>query len=242
MVDCVIHPIPILEMRVDKSMMTYRLNFGLPVSSVAYVWYIQGPNEAIVVDAGVSIEFARRPGRQIREIQTLSSGLRKFGMDFGDVDIVIITHLHHDHVADASRFTQAKLLVQRDELRSARNPHPSFASDYSFFKKNLAGLKFETVDGDTGICDGVSVIKTPGHSLGGQSVSVKTARGTAIIAGLCTVRDNFETSQQATPVIPPGIFTSLPDAYDSLLRIKKTADVVLPLHDSQFLQTESVPD
>jgi len=51
MVNCIIHPIPLVEMESDKSLMTYRLNFGEIIKPITYVWYIEGAKERILVDA-----------------------------------------------------------------------------------------------------------------------------------------------------------------------------------------------
>jgi len=103
------------------------------------------------------------------------------------------------------------------------------------------GLNFEVIDGDTRVCEEVSVLKTPGHTPGGQSVSIKTAQGIAIISGLCTIRENFEPLNKTTPVITPGIHTNPLDAYDSILRIKEMANIVVPLHDPEYLQKTGIP-
>lgn len=241
MANCVIHPIPLFEGKRDKSQWTYHLNFGQQVSMAQYVWYIEGTKETILVDAGGSSEYSAGVGRPVKEIQTLESGLNKLGLTFGDIDLVILTHLHFDHVAQASRFSKARFLVQRDELEFARNPHPSVARGYH--REFFEGLNFEVINGDARVCDEVSVLSTPGHTPGGQSVSIKTAQGTAIIAGLCTIRDNFEPPSPARGMLvtTPGIHTNVLEAYDSVLRIKEMADIILPLHEYEFIDKSSVP-
>ena len=64
-----------------------------------------------------------------------------------------------------------------------------------------------------------------------------------IIAGLCTIQENFEPPDPAFlwPVIAPGRNTNVLDAYDSLLRIKELADIVVPLHDAKFRHVSSIP-
>jgi len=231
--NCIIHPIPLFQTMGDKSRQTYRLNLGQQLALVNYVWYIDGTKERILIDAGGSAEYFRRFGIPVEEIQTLDSGLNKVGVSFSDIDLIILTHLHTDHIAQASRFPKAKFLIQKDELEFGRNPHPAIASSYvqEFFKR----LNFVILNGDTKICDGLSVIKTPGHTQGGQSVCVETAQGTIIISGLCTIRENFDPPSPISDtmaVIVPTIHTNVLDAYDSLIKIKKLADIVLPLHDS----------
>ena len=241
MANCIIHPIPLYQIKGYTSMMTYLTNLGQQDTRVNYVWYIEGAREKILVDAGGTVEsHARFAGTQPVEIQTLDQGLDKLGLGFSDIDLIILTHLHFDHVAQARRFPKAKLLIQRDELQFAQNPHPAAA--WPYWKEFFDGLNFEVISGDTKISDEVSVISTPGHTPGGQSVTVKTTQGMAIIAGLCTIRDNFEPPPPiTTPVITPGIHTNVLDAYDSVLRIKEMADIVIPLHDPEFLGRGSIP-
>jgi len=243
MANCVIRPIPLAEMTLDKSMLTYRLNFGQPFTQVVYVWYIEGPKEKILVDAGVSAEYlSQKRGMPARDIQSLESGLSKLGLTPDDIDLVIITHLHSDHVAQGRQFTKARFLIQKDELEFAQNPHPTVATQYP--REFFDGLNFEIIKGDTRICEEVSVLSTPGHTPGGQSVSIKTAQGIAIISGICTIRENFEPPEpfaKTMSVMPPGIFVHLFDVYDSLLRIKKAADIIIPNHEPEDVEISHIP-
>lgn len=243
MVNCIIHPIPILESWIDKSLMTYRMNFGQTLRSIGYVWYIEGLKKKILIDAGASVYYLSVVrGMPAQEIQTLDSGLAKLGMSFADIDLIILTHLHHDHVAEAKRFPRATFLVQRRELEFAQNPHPSVAPMYN--KEFFGDLHFEVLAGDTRICEEISVLFTPGHTPGGQSVSVKTAKGTVIITGLCSIRENFDPPfpmGKTMPVITPGMHTNAIEAYDSAVRIKEMADMIIPVHEPEFQQRDSIP-
>jgi len=243
MANCVIHPIPIVESKLDKSLMTYRMNFGQTILSIGYVWYIKGTKERILVDAGASAEYLSTVrGMPAKEIQTLETGLKNLGIGFSDIDLIIITHLHNDHIADAHRFPGARFVVQEKELDFARNPHPSVGAPYC--REFFDGLRFEVVRGDTKICEEISVLFTPGHTPGGQSVSIKTAQGAAIITGLCTIREVFDPPQaiaKSTPVITPGMHTNVIEAYDSVVRIKEMADIIVPNHDPEFRNKSSLP-
>ncbi len=146
MANCIIHPIPLFVSEPDKSGFTYRLNIGQRIIAVGYVWYIEGTKERILVDAGVNTEYMWKVRQMMaRDIQTVDSGLSKLGLSPTDIDLVILTHLHHDHVAQAFRFTKARFLIQRDELEFAQNPHPSSA--LPFYKEFFDGLNFEVRSG-----------------------------------------------------------------------------------------------
>lgn len=242
MTDCIIHPIPLVQLKHDKSMMTYRLNIGQPLYCANYAWYIEGAKQKILVDTGGTSEFFAERGQLDKVIQSLDTGLSKLGVGFDDIDLVILTHLHHDHVAHAPRFPKARFIVQKDELEFAQNPHPAVA--ISFHKEFFDGLNFEVISGDTRISEEISVISTPGHTPGGQSVCIKTAQGIVVIAGLCTIQENFEPPSplnQTMPVITPAFHINVLEAYDSLLKIKAVADMVIAPHDSKFQQMSSIP-
>jgi glyoxylase-like metal-dependent hydrolase (beta-lactamase superfamily II) len=237
----IIHPIFLFEMNSDKSSFTYRQNQGTRIMLPGYIWYLEGLDQRVVVDAGGDAAYMWNERKiPAREIQTLEAGLGKYHLSPKDIDIVILTHLHQDHVGLGACFTKARFVVQKDEIEFALNPHPVFAASYEkrFFEK----LRFEAIDGDAEIGPGVSVKKSPGHSPGGQSVLVRADSGTAVISGLCTIRENFEPPQpNALPVLTPGIHSDPLQAYDSLLEIKKLGNIVIPLHDSRFQNVRNIP-
>lgn len=243
MVNCIIHPIPLYQEHGDKSTLLYRFDCGQQFTVVGYIWYIEGAREKILVDAGGSTEFISKVlGRKTcEEIQTVDYGLSKFGLSCNDIDLVILTHLHHDHIAQASRFPKARFLVQRDELEFAQNPHPFFAAVYP--KKFFEGLNFEVISGDNKVSDAISVLSTPGHTMGGQSVLISTAQGTAIISGLCTTQENFEPLLvgKTSPVIPPTPHCDVLQAYDSMVKIKEMADILVPNHEAKYSHIDSIP-
>ena len=178
---CVIRPVALVRGPMEKSAHTYFVDFGQTVEVGYYVWYIEGPRQKIVVDAGVTaaiLQAAGLTGR--RDIQSLEEGLGKLDLKPGDIDIVIATHLHHDHISLAHSFTKAKFVVQQKELEEARNPHPIWARTYGL-QKEFGDLNYEVIEGDKEIAEGVRVICTPGHTPGTQSVVIETADGLAVI-------------------------------------------------------------
>jgi N-acyl homoserine lactone hydrolase len=239
-----IRPIPLCKGIRDRSQWLYRMFFGQMVISVNYLWYIEGLDHAMLVDCGGSIEeFKRRGTLNDEHIQTIEEGLNKFGLAPEDIEVVIITHLHWDHVWFASKFSRAKFYVQRAEYDYAVNPHPSGLLDFD--KALFKDLDFEFVEGNKRIMDGVRVILTPGHTPGGQSVAVDTPEGSAVITGFCCVLDNFyppeEVREKGFEIVTPGIHMDVPKIYDSVVHVKEIADIIIPLHEPKFVAIDQIP-
>jgi N-acyl homoserine lactone hydrolase len=219
--------------------MTYLSGFGETVTVNGYIWYIEGPKENIVVDTGGKAETISMLGFPAKDVQSPEKALVKMGLRCDDIDIVILTHLMHDHFEYAEKFRNARFLVQKDELDYARNPHPLLQYFYMPIQDLLNQTDFDVVEGDKEIVKGVKVLLTPGHSPGSQSVAIEAEKGTAVITGFCCVNENFV--EGVWPVIPSGIHANATQAYDSMLKIKEIADIIIPLHESTFAEKDIIP-
>jgi N-acyl homoserine lactone hydrolase len=239
-----IRPIPLYKGTRDKSQWTYRINPGQKTGSAHYIWLIEGAEKTILVDCGAGAQAYRDRGLADERVQGLATGFRKVGLAIQDVELVILTHLHWDHVGLASEFPHASFLVQKQEYEFAIDPHPAAASGYD--KDLFSNLNLELLQGDTEVISGVRLILTPGHTPGGQSVVVDTPKGLAVITGFCCLLENFfpppPLRTKGIEIVAPGIHTDLLEAYDSVLKVKHSADIVIPLHDPGFLEVDRIPE
>ena len=77
---------------------------------------------------------------------------------------------------------------------------------------------------------------SPGHTPGCQSVAVETAKGTAVISGFCATEETFQPPGENMPLPKqpeaqiPAIHINAAEADESVMRVKKIADIILPLH------------
>jgi N-acyl homoserine lactone hydrolase len=134
-----------------------------------YGWAIETPEGTIVVDTGM-IDSTPSLDRDWGPV------LRAWP-DLGDVVAVINTHLHFDHCGGNRRFAGTPTYVQRAELEVAVEP------DYLEEWVRFDGATYVEVDGDAELFDGISVLFTPGHSAGHQSVVVETPQGRVVLGG-----------------------------------------------------------
>lgn len=237
-----IRPILLNKFILDKSLILYRVHFRKTLVMGGYVWFIEGAKGNVLIDSGADIALFKKLGHPIEPIRTIEQGLDTVGVKPADIDTIIITHSHHDHLSGARLFPNARFIMQEAEIDFLRHPHPYFEKEN--YPEMLDGLKLEPVKGDTEIQEGLKVLHTPGHTPGAESIAVETEKGTAIITGFCSIRENFEPPPEVAamyPLIPPTIHSNLYDAYDSMVRVKQLAKIILPLHSPDLFDTARVP-
>jgi glyoxylase-like metal-dependent hydrolase (beta-lactamase superfamily II) len=239
-----IRPLLLGKNKLSKGQMTYFVDWDKQIWSAIAIWYINVQGQNVLVDTGISNPEIQKYlfGRAYEEINTFERALESVGITPDDVNIVIQTHLHYDHCANTQKCRNAKVIVQEAELNFAYSPHALFAGSI-----NLAFLKdlnFRVVSGDAEILPGIEVILVPGHSPGTQAVAVETEKGTAIISGFCSIKDNFyppEAMRQKWPVMAPGVSVNSLQAFDSALRLKSLADIIIPQHDMEYAERKEIP-
>jgi N-acyl homoserine lactone hydrolase len=233
-----IHPLVVGANSTDQGIMTYLKGYGKRIWIPSYVFHLEGGPENILVDTGleqfmVPKEVEEKYGLQVQEFE---DALASLGLTPEKIDIIIHTHLHNDHCENDYKCTNARVYVQRAEYEFFRNPHPV---DHRYFPDLLDEVEVVLVEGDREIVEGVSVLLTPGHTVGGQSVVINTRAGKAVITGFCCNEQNFPATG---PVVPPGVHLNLIDAYESACRVKEVADILIPLHDLAVGRRRSIPD
>jgi len=217
----------------DNSNMMYMKDNGRKIDIPLISWLLTDGKINILVDTGGTAPDGKRYLPYIRNSdEALENQLGLLDINPDDISIVILTHLHWDHSGNNLLFPNAKFFVQKKELQYAVCPlaiHKS-AYDYDLIFKT----KYTAIKGDCDILDGISVITTPGHSPGSQSIIVNTNEGNYVIVGdLIGLFECYESD----PMIVNGLHTNLFEYYDSLDRIKALGAKILPGHDPKvFLQ------
>jgi glyoxylase-like metal-dependent hydrolase (beta-lactamase superfamily II) len=153
---------------------------------------IETGDRKVVVDLGFGDQTADFP-----DFATLTGGrfldsLKQTGVDLGDVDTVVYTHLHVDHVGWTSRaegngraltFTNARHLTSGAEWQHWSKPDESgVGPDPDAVLTPLQARLEEVGDGQT-VAPGVTMRSTPGHTPGHQSVVISSGSARAIITG-----------------------------------------------------------
>jgi glyoxylase-like metal-dependent hydrolase (beta-lactamase superfamily II) len=139
----------------------------------------------VLVDAGIgpadapAATWAPVPGR-------LPEQLARAGIEPDEVDLVVLTHLHTDHVGWAATgrrpyFRNARYALQRAELESAQHIAPA-TFDGIVTPLHESG-QLDLLDGDRVLAPGLRAVATPGHTPGHQCVVLDGGGRTLALTG-----------------------------------------------------------
>jgi len=106
--------------------------------------------------------------------QTLRSQMESLGIGPESLRYVAISHSHGDHIGNAKDFTKPVLLIQKREYEFAMSTAPNPLRDDQ--KVKLLSGDFD-VFGD----DSVTIVSTPGHTPGHQSLLVRLPKTGAVL-------------------------------------------------------------
>jgi N-acyl homoserine lactone hydrolase len=200
------------------------VNVDLPLIA----WYLEGSDQKILIDTGGGDPLQANPKcmpyKRIED-QSIENALARIGIMCEDIELVINTHLHWDHACGNQSFSQARFLVQEDELRYARS-QPSDAPGACPAK--ILEMNYETVKGDTQVAEGVRTLFTPGHTPGLQGILVDGAQRQYFLAG-----DNLPLFQnlEGEPFRKTNIVLDPLQYQNSLEKIAGLSAFILPSHD-----------
>jgi N-acyl homoserine lactone hydrolase len=171
----------------------HRINFGffvrpaeetlthVPNVEPVYAYLVTHPEVTLLFDTGIgAVDPETEAHYQPRRID-LSSALAQVRAQPAMVDLIANSHLHFDHCGHNADFCDRTILVQESELRIARGPNYTMSELVDF-----PTAHYELIDGITSIAPGLTLVPTPGHSPGHQSLVVECTDGTLIVAGQAT--------------------------------------------------------
>jgi glyoxylase-like metal-dependent hydrolase (beta-lactamase superfamily II) len=210
------------------------------VEMAYYFWVISGSGRTILVDTGFDPQVGARRGRTC--VYEPLDGLVRLGIDPGDVDTIVVSHLHYDHIGNLAAFPQARLVVPRKELEfwtGAYADRHQFASHVE--AEEIARLeeahrsgRVRLVDGREQIVDGITAIVVGGHSPGQQVTVVSGTAGDVVLTS-----DAVHFYEELEADRPFGVVADLERMYGAYDLVKELGTapgaVIVPGHDPDVM-------
>ncbi len=205
--------------------------FALGQSVAVHGFLIDHPDGVILVDTGVGfgndfIDDLYQPRRE-----RLDGLLEQVGRGLDEVVAVVNSHLHFDHCGQNPALfgTSTTFFVQAAEIEAVETDR--FYTDASWALSPPDQRR--VLSGDEQIADGVTILATPGHTVGHQSVLVEAA-GRRVVIGAQVVwhRDEFESEVASRANVDPTPELQSA-AVESIRRLKSLQPEVVHLSHCQ---------
>lgn len=169
----------------------------------------------------------------------LPQRLKEAGLSMEDINMVVMTHLDFDHVGWLSYLKHAEVVLQKEEHEFAFDPPPYARHRFRHPERfNSPDIKWRLVDGDCILMPGLTLLFTPGHTPGHQSVMLDLPEsGTILLVGDAGhFQENFEKE------LIPSFCGDPRQALYSIRRLKVWSQVrnapIFPTHDMNFWRQE----
>lgn len=197
-----LHAFNTADWSMDNSFLMQLQDPGEPYEATCPFYLVEHPEGLVVVDTGVSHDLLDDPASYGRfgapfmedflpyidwdESMHPRSHLADVGYEPGDVDYVVMSHLHSDHAGQIDLFDGAEFVVQEEELRYAWWPdaiQEIFYLDGDFGVLRSGEFDVTVVEGSYDVFGDGSVVTvpTPGHTPGHQSVTVELGGETVVL-------------------------------------------------------------
>lgn len=184
-------------------------------------------NTVLIRDGGMNVIVD--PGiLQLGRYGAFQKRLAELGLEPRDIDMVVNTHCHYDHIESNYLFRGKPLVVHEKEVEYCSNLYwPEFTEAF------MGIMEIDAVSGEKKLSENVRVIETLGHTPGSISVLAETKEGlVACIGDAAIVREDlleFRVPSVVTKNIAPEV------SVNSLKRIAALNPfMVVPGHDAPF--------
>jgi glyoxylase-like metal-dependent hydrolase (beta-lactamase superfamily II) len=161
-------------------------------------YLVETPDHVILVDSCVGNHKPRptRPAWNMMDSDRYRVNLAAAGFDLGDIDFVMCTHLHTDHVGWNTRldngrwvptFPNARYLFAERELAFWKQRHQDHPETCPWITDSVLPIieakRADLVSSAHKFNDLVSLVPTPGHTIDHFSVRIGKAGEDAVITG-----------------------------------------------------------
>jgi glyoxylase-like metal-dependent hydrolase (beta-lactamase superfamily II) len=167
---------------------------------------VKAGGKTIVIDTGNGIgAIAATKG----EVGHHRANLQAAGIDANAVDIVLISHIHGDHIGGLKNpdgspaYPNAEIKIAAvewaywtDESNMAKTPKPN-QGNFANVKKVFSGLKPTPFEAGKEVAPGITAVATPGHTPGHTSFVVASGSKRVLIQG--------------DVALAPGVFVKHPE-------------------------------
>lgn len=213
--------------RIDVLLEGYGVNTNIGLTALCAVLLIEGP-DATGRHTRILVDPAHVGRRTF-----LWEALAGRGLAATDIDMVVLTHAHWDHVQNIDVFDHAPLYLHPDERTYSQHPHRNDWATPAWTGAILERMDLREVEEGDELIPGVGIVDLSGHTVGSIGITVTNEDGLSLITG-----DALHYASVARSRVNPLVFWDTELAEASIDRAVGLADIIYPGHDQAFRLTK----
>jgi glyoxylase-like metal-dependent hydrolase (beta-lactamase superfamily II) len=206
-----------------------------PASLAYYFWVLRDGERVVLLDTGWDPAVARRRGRDCL-VEPLAA-LAALGIAPEQVDTILVSHFHYDHIGNLRAFPAAELVVPRTEVEFWAEPIArggQFAThvedaELAVVEAARAAGRVREVSGEAEVLPGIRAIEVGGHSPGQLMFLVAGERRDVLLTSdAAHLYEDYERDR------PSSVVADLAAMYRAHARIRDLAaagTTIVPGHD-----------
>jgi N-acyl homoserine lactone hydrolase len=219
-------PLDVPAPTIDTLLMGYGLFSDQGSAGLCGVYLVEHGSRRILFDCG-------HAGRR----RALQRALTRRGLLTRDIDTLVLSHAHWDHIQNADLFERATILLHPEELDRLRTPPADDPALPPWSAAVLRELVVRPVTSGYTITSGVSLVGLPGHTMGSIGLRVSTETGTALLTGDAVSSAKALRAGRCTVVTAGEALAARTTEH-----VRSTAAFVYPGHDRPFTVVNGLPD
>ncbi|MEN6412329.1 MAG: MBL fold metallo-hydrolase [Veillonellales bacterium] len=179
------------------------------------VVYVETVGHKILFDTGSMVERSELPKR-----------FAEHGLRMDDIDLLVLSHFHHDHIMNFDYFKNARILLHEQEAEWVSQDVEDWPVPKYLFPVLQNSGRLELIQKDEEILPGVSTLLSPGHTPGCMSLVLRDHDMPITVLAGDAVKN---ISELATGEVAMSWDNAA--SARTIRKIRQTADVVIPGHD-----------
>jgi N-acyl homoserine lactone hydrolase len=201
----------------------------------------------ILFDTGFPPAYATDPGIADRDglprfgrlldftdRHTAPGALGAIGLTPQDIDLVILSHGHIDHVGALHLFTHAPIVMTAIERADPRPRYFGTARPLDW-----PDARYHLIDGDRPVCEGLMLVPTPGHTPGHLSAVLDLPESGAVILAADAINRASEPDEGFADAADP---VAAKASADRLLALAPGAILIWGHDPAQWPTLRKAPD
>jgi glyoxylase-like metal-dependent hydrolase (beta-lactamase superfamily II) len=205
-----------------------------PMTMDYFVWLVRSPHGTTLIDTGFDPAVGRRRGRSTHLDPADAPALVGIGRD--EIEHLVITHFHYDHIGNLHRFPGATVSVQAAELEFWSNRSQRQAGcwdlvepqEIEYMLREAVAGRVRQLAGDARLTEDISVRLIGGHTPGQQVVIVHADRPIVIASDAVHFYEEMERDRPFRHVVDPPAMVA---GYAFLRDMEMKGAVIVAGHD-----------